>query len=288
MRGLEIVESNPTRELTTSLAKRIAMQYSTLPQAEAVALGGSHATELFEPGSDIDLYVYSRVDIPLQARAAIAQASAARVELNNQFWESGDEWIDEETGIHVDVMFRHAQWIEEQLARVLVHHKASVGYSTCFWHNVLTSRLLFDRNGWFAALQAKASAPYPEALRSNIIAKNYPILRDTLSSYLYQIQRAVQRGDGVSISHRTAALLASYFDILFAVNRLPHSGEKRILPVLDAHSETLPNFMRTQVDALLAAASGAGDVVACVDALVDGLDTLLREQRLLEFTMTHR
>jgi hypothetical protein len=53
-------------------------------------------------------------------------------------------------------MYRHARWIEEQLDRVLVRHEASVGYSTCFWYNVLHSNALFDRAGWFEALQRRA------------------------------------------------------------------------------------------------------------------------------------
>ncbi|HTE18437.1 MAG TPA: DUF4037 domain-containing protein, partial [Armatimonadota bacterium] len=86
-----------------------------------------------------------------------------------------------------------------------------------------------DSNGWYGRLQDGARQPYPEALKQAIIAKNHPILRRTLSSYLHQITRAAARDDVVSVQHRVTALLASYFDILFAVNELPHPGEKRQL-----------------------------------------------------------
>ena len=89
-------------------------------------------------------------------------------------------------------------WIEEQLERVLVRHEASVGYSTCFWHNVLHSTALFDCSGWYRDLQEKAARPYPRPLQSAIIARNHPILRQSLSSYLAQIERAVRRGDSVA------------------------------------------------------------------------------------------
>lgn len=136
-----------------SLADHIAAQYGDLPQIQAVALGGSQATQASDLSSDLDLYVYWQNQVPVEPREAIAKSSADRIEVNNQFWETGDEWIDRDTSIHVDVMFRHTRWIEGELERVLDHHQASVGYSTCLWHNVLTSRALFDRSGWFAALK---------------------------------------------------------------------------------------------------------------------------------------
>lgn len=267
-------------EPTLLLAKRVAARYSALPQVEAVALAGSHTTQVAESGSDIDLYIYWHTEIPLQARRAIASVSATHVEANNQFWESGDEWIDEASGIHIDVMFRHTGWIEVHLERIVEHHEASIGYSTCFWHNVLTSKPLFDKRGWFTTLQTKARQPYPEGLRRRIVAKNYPILRDNLSSYLYQLNNAVRRCDKVSLNHRIAALLASYFDIIFAVNRLPHPGEKRILQIAESQCQELPEAMRDQVTNLLTAASGEGDLIGHANALIDSLDDLLQRQGL--------
>ena len=126
-------------------------------------------------------------------------------------------------------MYRHLHWIEEQLDRVLVRHEASVGYTTCFWYNVLHSQVLFDRSVWFEALQRRARQGYPEELRRAIIAKNYPLLRQNQSSYLHQIELAARHQDVVSVNHRVAALLASYFDVLFAVNEQAHPGEKRLL-----------------------------------------------------------
>lgn len=186
--------------------------------------------------------------------------------------------MDAPSGIHVDVMFRSTAWIEDQLDRVLNRHQASVGYSTCFWDNVRGSRALFDRAGWFAALQESARIPYPDELRRAIVAKNHPILRGTHSSYLYQLRRAVSREDGVSVNHRIAALLASVFDILFAVNRVPHPGEKRLLAIVETRCEKIPAGFAAQVNALV---TGEGDVLESVKGLLDGLDGLLKEEALI-------
>lgn len=169
--------------------------------------------------------------------------------------------------------------IEEQLDRVLVRHEASTGYSTCFWHNVLHSAALFDRANWYHALQERAAVPYPEPLRRAIIAKNHPILRQTRSSYRRQIELAIARDDRVSIQHRITALLASYFDVLFAVNRLPHPGEKRLLPIIAARCPKAPPDLDRRVLTLLAAPPP--EVIGAVDALIDGLDDLLVTEGLL-------
>jgi hypothetical protein len=176
-------------------------------------------------------------------------------------------------------MFRAVAWIEGQLDRVLRRHEASVGYSTCLWHNVLSSQVLYDRAGWFQALQQDADRPYPEELVRAIVAKNHPILRRSASSYRYQLERAVARGDVVSVNHRVAALLASYFDILFAVNRLPHPGEKRLVEIALEQCDKLPKGMDRQVRELIGAVSrGGGGVLERADALIEGLDDLLRAE----------
>jgi len=266
-----------------TLAGRVAAQYGVLPGVEAVVLAGSQTNLVSDAGSDMDLCVYLRSDLSLNDRRAVAEESGRDVEVGNCFFEPGDEWIDENTDIHVDVMFRRTDWIEAQLERVLDRCEASVGYSTCFWHNVRSSRLLFDRQGWFAALHAKAQRPYPEPLRRAVVAKNFPLMRGNLSSYTHQLEVAVRRGDWVSVNHRMAALLASYFDILFAINRLPHPGEKRLVQIAEARCTCLPEAMKMRVESLVsAAASPHGEVLERVHALIDGLDTLLRSEGLLD------
>ena len=256
----------------SALAGRVAKQFASLPQVEAVALAGSRMSEFPDENSDIDLYVYVTEDIPLDERAKIA-AGSRRAEIGNATWEPGDEWIDAAAGIAVDVMYRHVLWIEEQLDRVLIRHEASVGYSTCFWYNVLNSQALFERSGWFAELQKRAAQPYPVELKRAIIAKNYRLLRSTLSSYLHQIDSAVKRDDPVSVSHRVAVLLASYFDVLFALNEMPHPGEKRLLQHA-AKLPQLPRDLERSVRAVLAAV-GKDDLVARVNEVVNGLEELM-------------
>jgi predicted nucleotidyltransferase len=253
------------------VARRVAGAYASVDGVVAVALGGSRATGAAGDGSDVDLYVYAEAEPPLAARAAVA-AGSPRAELGNRAFEPGDEWVDAATGVHVDVMFRTPRGIEEELDRVLVRHEPRTGYSTALWHGVRTSRALLDPAGWYGALQRRAAAPYPEPLARAIVARNLPLLRRGLSSFVRQLEKAARRGDAVSVNHRIAALLASAFDVLFAVNRETHPGEKRLVELALARCPRRPPRLAGDVAALLAA--GPPDVVARADGLAAALEEL--------------
>ncbi|MDQ5824513.1 MAG: DUF4037 domain-containing protein [Chloroflexota bacterium] len=276
-----MTDTHITERLT--LARSIAAIFSALPEVEAIALGGSVSTDNAVADSDIDLYVYVTREVPVATRAEIIHSRASYAEIDNRFWEPGDEWVEAASGIAVDLMYRHQDWIEEQLDRVLVRHEASIGYSTAFWHNVRKSVPLFDRNGWFARLQEKAAQPYPEELVQAIVARNHPLLRINMSSFQHQLEKAVRRNDLVASNDRLAALLASYFDILFAANRTTHPGEKRLLK-LASTCEKVPPGMVEQVQALLQATCSADLqlVMLAGESLLDGLDQLLFEEGLLD------
>lgn len=278
--GAPVTDKDPARQV----ADAVAAHYAALPDVRAVTLGGSRTAALHAADSDLDLYVYADPPVPLSTRAAITAAFArpGTAEVGNAFWEPGDEWQDARTGLWVDVMFRTPAWIKAQLDRVINRHEASVGYTTCFWHNVRYAVSLQDCDAWFARLQSEARRPYPEPLRKAIVAKNHPILRATRSSFLHQMETAVRRQDPVSVQHRMVALLAGYFDILFAVNRRTHPGEKRLLQHAAA-CPRVPDGMERDVLALLSAAglSPSPAVVERAHALIDGLDCLLRPEGLL-------
>lgn len=275
-----IVTVNDQTSPHLSLAHRIADPFSALPNVEAIALAGSQASGAVDRDSDIDLYVYTTSVIPLGDRVAIVEKlGATRSDLNLQFWDLGDEWYDAETGIEVDIIYWDTSWIEGQLDRVLVEHRASMGYSTCFWHTIHNSRSLYDKSGWLHRLKEKSAVPFPEALRRAIIAKNHPVLRRVIPSYLHQIEKAIRRNDLVSINHRGAALLASYFDVLFALNRIPHPGEKRLLKTALECCTRVPREMANQVEEVLYAACSADQsLIVKIEKLVNGLDQLLLEE----------
>lgn len=260
------------------LAERVAARFAGRQEVTAVALGGSMAACAADSSSDIDLYVYTVRDVPLDVRAGIVEATggASRVDLGLTYWGPGDEWYHAPSGVEVDIVYFDAAWMEGELRRVLVDAAPSLGYTTCFAHTIAASRPFHDPRGWLATQQALCARPYPESLREAIIAHNHPVLRGVIPSYRGQIEKAAGRGDAVSANHRVAALLASYFDILFAFNRVYHPGEKRLIEKALALCPRLPEGMEGDLAALMAE-SGAPSpaLLSHLDRLLDRLDDLL-------------
>ncbi len=254
----------------------IVSDFQRVAEVEAITLAGSITGPAHDNLSDYDLYVYSETDISVAARRAIARKYANRFEVNNQFWETGDEWQCQAPGRNVDIMYRRKDWVELELDRVLVKHQASVGYSTCIWYNVLNSQVLYDEQGWFNQLQSRADCSYPEDLRRAIIAKNFPILRQTISSYFVQINKAVKRNDLVSVNHRVAAFLASYFDILLALNRRPHPGEKRLVEIVKLICPDVPSNLEADIARLISAMAlkHVDELPGIINGMIDDLENL--------------
>lgn len=262
--------------------ERLTELFSALPQVEAVALGGSRAGERTDDLSDFDIYVYTNAAISLEVRRGVVQAlgGASVADIGMNYFGDGDEWRDAHTGAQFDVMYFGLEWMTEQIERVMVRHQPSLGYTTAFVHTVSRSHSLYDPEGAFAILQAESRRPYPEALRQATVRYNHPLLRGTVSSYYVQLEKAVKRDDPVSANHRLAALLASYFDIIFAVNRTLHPGEKRLLDLAQATCSSLPDALVQDVSETLAKAGHGAELLPPLTHLLDALDVWLGREGL--------
>lgn len=232
------------------LLNEIVNYFKQIPKIEAIALSGSSTANSDDTASDFDIYIYSDKEIDIGTRRAIALKYAENPEINNQYWETGDEWVIKETQKPIDIMYRSKEWIENEIKRVWYNHQASLGYTTCFIFNIHNSKILYDKCAWFKNLQEQTFSQYPQALSDNIIKKNLPLLKDkALTSYYLQIEKAVKRNDIVSVNHRISAFLASYFDIIFAKNKVLHPGEKKLVKLVLSSCKIIPdNFEKNITD----------------------------------------
>ena len=233
------------------MINQLFQDLARMPQVEAIALGGSRSGTHYDEKSDYDIYLYCTEPIPEDERRSVLQKHCGYVEHGNHFWELEDNGTLN-NGIDFDLLYRNLDDFINDVADVVESHNARNGYTTCMWHNLLTSIIIFDRNGRLADAKTRFDIPYPEQLRKNIIQRNRDLLSGTMPSYDEQIYKALLRQDPVSINHRTAAFLESYFDIIFALNRKTHPGEKRLITLCKANCSVLPRNFEENIQLLLA------------------------------------
>lgn len=226
-------------------------EFSMLSEVEAIALGGSRAGPDYDEKSDYDLYIYCTDPPSEETRRRMIEKYCKYAEIGNSFWELEDDCTLKD-GVDIDILYRNIEDFSNALRAVVEDCTAYNGYTTCMWHNLLHSRILYDRNGRFTQLQNRYKIPYPDGLRSSVIHKNYRLLTGNLPSYDLQIKKAASRKDLVSVNHRAAAFLESYFDIIFALNKLTHPGEKRMVQYAKEHAEILPAGFEENLNELFA------------------------------------
>lgn len=88
------------------------------------------------------------------------------------------------------------------------------------------------------------------------------LLHKAMPAYELQIAKAIKRGDIISINHRVAAFMESYFDVIFAVNELTHPGEKRLIQICKETCKILPEAFEESLNKLFTDLFLHEDVVA--------------------------
>ena len=91
--------------------------------------------------------------------------------------------------------------------------------------------------------------------------------------FCFFAKKAQKRGDFVSVNHRVTEFLASYFDVIFALNEMTHPGEKRMQSICSAECKILPNNFDVNLNKLFANMFG-GDVSSVIDEIVQEIQKL--------------
>lgn len=247
--------------------------YKKLKEVDSIGLGGSSTAKMADNKSDYDIYIYGKNEPPVEDRRKIAEKFADNPEVDNHYFETGDTFRLRETGKPIDIMYRDPEFIENNIKWVWEGCNASLGYTTCFVDNIKKTEILYDKNGWLKSVKERVSTPYPDKLAQNIITKNFTYLKDAMFSFRDQIASAVERADFVSINHRCAAFLASYFDTIFAKNKVLNPGEKKLIPFALNNCKILPKDFEHDVKTL-----AVGDIakrLPTADKMVENLRKIL-------------
>lgn len=231
------------------IVQELLKEISQLAGVKAIGIGGSRASGYADMSSDYDVYVYCDRPVLKEDRNLILKKYCSRIECNNTFWETEDNCVMND-GIPIDIIYRNIEDFQTGLNNVVKEFKASTGYTTCLWHNLLHSKIFFDRENTLKNLQNEFNVAYPFELQKNIIQKNMALLSGCLPSYDDQIKKAVKRNDQNSINHRTTEFMASYFDVIFAINKKTHPGEKRLVSICKKECKILPNRFKENINDL--------------------------------------
>ena len=253
----------------------ILEKYAKLDEVEAVALGGSSAAKTSDKSSDIDIYIFVRNDISLEVRERLVKDISSKYEVGGEYFGPGDEYYVDDLGCQLDIMYWNVNWFEDVVNNVWFKHYPSNGYTTCFLYTLNNFNIFYDKTGWLKSLQEKINTPYPKELKQNIIERNVKLMKEKpFASYYEQIQKAVQRNDIVSVNHRIAAFLASYFDVIFALNEMLHPGEKRLINYVKTNCKIVPKNFEDNINKLLT--SDYKEVLPVLDDMFQNLSILLR------------
>lgn len=257
----------------------IIKDFSDIKEVKAIALGGSAGSANTQDSlSDYDIYIFSDEPVPVKVRGEIAKRYSDNYEIHNTFYGDGDEWFRRTDDRVFDLMFWNRKWIEDIINNIWFRHDAWGGYTTCFLYTVKNASVLYDPQDWFKNLQEKLNTPYPQELANNIVLKNRLMIKDKISaSFKEQIEKAVKRNDVVSINHRITAFLAGYFDIIFAVNKILHPGEKRLIPFALKNCTLLPADFEKNITDLCC----AQDKLTPLNEICKNLDNFLKQNRYI-------
>lgn len=257
------------------MVNQLFSELSQLPQVEAIALGGSRAGIHFDEKSDYDIYLYCTDTIPEEIRREILSGYCSYMEIGNHFWEYEDN-CTLNNGIDIDILYRNLDDFCRDVADVVENCHGRNGYTTCMWHNLITCKIVCDKHGRLTAAKERFTVPYPEALSKDIMDRNWKLLHAAMPAYELQITKAVKRGDWVSVNHRVSAFLESYFDLLFALNRQTHPGEKRLLSLCRERCAVLPEHFEENITSLFQSMFTKPELVApCLDRILTALAKIL-------------
>jgi len=241
---------------------------------QALALGGSRTTERADEKSDYDFYVYSENGIDQEIRHKILTKYCKYFELGNNYWELEDNG-QLKCGIDFDLVYRNLRQFENTVADVVENNNSYNGFTTCLWSNVLNSTIIFDKNDAFKKIKDRFTIPYPQKLKENIIKRNMTLLSGSVVSYDKQIIKTIYRKDLVNLNNRVSAFLASYFDVIFAINELPHPGEKRIMEICLNKCKILPNGFERNVNSLIQNMNNNESIMGIIKNIVFELKGIL-------------
>jgi predicted nucleotidyltransferase len=255
---------------------RVAERLRAVPGIVAVVLGGSRASGTHAPDSDVDIGLYYRDPLDLDALRAAARAvdderrpDAVTAPGGWGAWVNGGGWLRVE-GIAVDLIERDLARVERVVdechaGRVETHYHWGHPHafvSTMYAGEVACCRPLWDPDGAIAHLQARLD-PYPEALRTALTRQ----FGEEAAFTVEVARHGLRRGDVAYTAGCCFRAVACLMQVLHAHNRVYLLNEKGAVARAARLPTTVPD-LETRVDDAFALLRPAPEALARAVAAV--------------------
>lgn len=228
--------AEPTRaETLRPLMRRIAEAVARIPNVVAISLGGSIGSGFADADSDLDFHVFWQEPLspPTEREAhlaTIADTGSLQVRPGTASWDLED-WFSVENHL-VELIYVAWRDVEADVAAAYDHGLTDAEFTTARLHNYAHGQALYDPNGVLRAPHDRLRNAYPEPTRELLLRRE----PERLALFLKQLRVAQGRRDLLFAQHRRYSVQTVYFNLLFALNRRYHPGEKRLL----MHAERCP------------------------------------------------
>jgi len=256
------------------MVQNIFNEYARFSQVRSMAVGGSRSVQRNDEYSDYDVYVYCAEPIPAEKRWNVLEKYCSSIVLDNHYREHEDVCIMED-GTELNIIYRELGEFLAKVAGAAERFEPLDGCTTGMWHSLMTGRIAYDRGGLLAAAKEKYRIPYPKELKNNIINYHMNLIKYGMPSFTAQIRKAVRRRDMVNINLTVQRFLASYFDIIFALNEKLHPGEKRLVQVCVEECKILPANFEGNIRLLLSSMYRDQAAISVVDAITSALENVI-------------
>lgn len=261
-----------TQERREQIAQSVGAVVTSLPGVVGVTLGGSVAAGFADEHSDTDLHVYWREPLASdEQRAAQLRPIADPDSLEVGFTAWGLEDHLAVSGQKVELVYVSLANLVHDIEQAYTTGLRGEGFVTTQFYYLANGKVLADTAGEIGGLRKRLRSGYPEPTRQALLADN-PM---RLHAYLEQLRTAQARGDLLYVQHRRYSLQMVFFNLLFALNRRYHPGEKRLLK--HARKCSLrPAYMKGRWAAIARLPANSHDLPNNIEALVEELLELVK------------
>ncbi len=269
------------------LIEHIVTQLKPVQGIQAIVLGGSYASGMQHPDSDIDIALYYSEAQPLDTE----QVRTIAIALNDTpdpvvtdiggwgHWVNGGGWLTIQ-GQRVDFLYRDSDFVSRTLddcANGLFEidclQQPPYGfYSYMYCAETQICKSLYDADNVLPILKAKVTT-YPQRLKQAVIQQ----CLWSASFSLENAHKAASRGDIYFTTGCVTRAISMLIQVLYALNETYFLSEKNLAKRTKAF-EILPNGFLKRVEAIL---SNMGSDAQQLVVSVTSASSLLQDLRAL-------